>query len=115
MARAPHEHLELQCAYRVDGGSIQTFLCTVCHAQLDRTLADSPPNLKWEVVPPASRDNDERNIDLYDDDEVRAYCRELNTNEADLRAAVDAVGVRVRDVKVHLSRVALRRRHRNMP
>ena len=54
-------------------------------------------------------DLDERTIDIFDDVEVRAYCREFEANEEDLTAAVDAVGVRASDVKQYLLRRDIRR------
>ena len=52
---------------------------------------------------------DSSGIDIFDDGQVEAWCRELDTNEHDLCVAVWAVGVRVRDVREYLLELAARR------
>jgi hypothetical protein len=65
---------------------------------------------RWIKEDPFMRDDpDLRAIDVCDERDVEAWCRQLGTNEQDLWFAVDAVGVRVRDVRKYLLELAARR------
>ena len=103
MARLQLRYWQEQCELAQKAGDVELL------AQSKLYLQDAQAEVAALEPPSDDEPSDNRSIDLFDETEVRAYCGEFEVSEEDLTAAVNAVGVRVSEVKQYLLRLDIRR------
>jgi hypothetical protein len=103
MARLQLRYWQEQCEVAQKAGDAELL------AQSKLYLQDAQAEVAALEPPEDGETSDNRSINLFDEADIRAYCAEFAVTEEDLTAAVDAVGVRVSDVKQYLLRRDMRR------